>query len=98
MAWTFIFSIKMLNIRPVVSAPLAGCCTIFSIFGIAILVAFGAFFSHHAFALTGSKNSPEDPDKVAKMCYGAAVVYAIFVAFCGLQMVVHNRYPRGVQI
>ncbi|RXK37988.1 hypothetical protein M231_04774 [Tremella mesenterica] len=76
----------MLNIRPVVSAPLAGCCTIFSVFGVIILLAFGSFYSHHAEALTASTEDPRDPDSVARTCYAAAVIYAVFVGFCGLQV------------
>ncbi|KAK1923669.1 hypothetical protein DB88DRAFT_492035 [Papiliotrema laurentii] len=87
-----------LNIRPVVSAPLAGCCTIFSVFGVVILLAFGSFYARHVEALTGSVNDATDADKVSKVCYAAAIIYAGFIAFCGLQMMVHNRYPRGVQL
>lgn len=119
----------------------AGCCTIFSIFGVVILVgtsslfnlvrlaarldldircqestgyivagrqywlkrraaeclacralesadwiAFGSFYARHVEALAGSVNDAPDPDKVARACYGAAVLYAIFVGFCGLQV------------
>jgi hypothetical protein len=94
--------------------------------------AFGAFYARHVEALAGSINDAADPDKVARACYGAAVLYAIFVGFCGLQvsraegqasftriaartalpfsglaagedlaymqMVVHQRFPRGVQL
>ncbi|RSH93206.1 hypothetical protein EHS25_007559 [Saitozyma podzolica] len=87
-----------LAIRPVVSAPLAGCCTILSIFGVVILVAFGAFYSRHVEALAGSIHDAKDPDAVARVCFYAAIVYAAFVAFCGCQMMVHQRYPRGVQL
>ncbi|KAL7425203.1 hypothetical protein Q5752_000891 [Cryptotrichosporon argae] len=88
----------VLNIRPLVSAPLAGCCTVLSVFGVIILVAFGSFYSRRVEALTGSTKDTDYPDAVAKTCYAAAVVYAGFVAFCGLQLAVHNRYPRGVQL
>ncbi|KAL0245584.1 hypothetical protein I315_03986 [Cryptococcus gattii Ru294] len=87
-----------INIRPVVSQGLASCCTVFSIFGIIILVALGSLFSRRVEVLTGSVNDPADPDLVASTCYAAAVIYAIFVAFCGVQMAVHKRYPRGVQL
>ncbi|WVQ84510.1 hypothetical protein IAT38_006664 [Cryptococcus sp. DSM 104549] len=87
-----------ITVRPVVSAGLAGCCTIFSVFGIVILLALGSFFSRHVEVLTGSTSDPENPDMVATTCYAAAVIYAAFVVFCGLQMAVHRRYPRGVQL
>ncbi|KAI9638804.1 uncharacterized protein MKK02DRAFT_41831 [Dioszegia hungarica] len=85
-------------IRPVVSPALAGCCTIFSVFGVVILVAFGLFYGAHVEALTGSEEDPTDPDAVSRACYVAAAIYAGFIGFCGLQMVVHQRYPRGVQL
>ncbi|KAL1412537.1 hypothetical protein Q8F55_000283 [Vanrija albida] len=88
----------VLSIRPLVSAPLAGCCTVLSVFGFIILFAFGSFYARHAAALTESKNDPDNPDFVAKVCYTAAFVYAAFVVFCGLQLTVHQRYPRGVQL
>ncbi|ORY34650.1 hypothetical protein BCR39DRAFT_513830 [Naematelia encephala] len=88
----------VLNIRPVVSAPLAACCTVLSIFGVVILLAFGSFYSRHVETLTGANTDAKDPDAVARTCYAAAIVYAAFMVFCGLQMMVHNRYPRGVQL
>ena len=48
--------------------------------------AFGSFYARHVEALAGSVNDAPDPDKVARACYGAAVLYAIFVGFCGLQV------------
>lgn len=90
--------------------------------------AFGAFYSRHVEALVGSTHDVRDPDAVARTCYAAAVIYAVFVAFCGLQvslgsplpdlpvhretdahgptkadwimpqMMVHSRYPRGIQL
>ncbi|KAK8849740.1 hypothetical protein IAR55_005075 [Kwoniella newhampshirensis] len=86
------------NIRPVVSAGLAGCCTIFSVIAIVILLALGSFFSRHVEVLTGSNHDPKDPNAVAATCYAAALIYGAFVVFCGLQMAVHMRYPRGVQL
>ncbi|WWC73619.1 uncharacterized protein I206_107591 [Kwoniella pini CBS 10737] len=87
-----------INVRPVVGPGLAGCCTIFSILGIVILLALGSFFGRHVEGLTGSTKDPKDPDHVAKMCYAAAIIYGAFIVFCGLQMAVHRRYPRGVQL
>ncbi|WVN90875.1 uncharacterized protein L203_106118 [Cryptococcus depauperatus CBS 7841] len=87
-----------IKVKPVVSLGLASCCTVFSVFGIVILLALGSFFSRHVEVLTGSTNDPTNPDMVARTCYAAAVIYGIFVAFCGLQMIVHRRYPRGVQL
>lgn len=47
---------------------------------------FGYFFAHRAEGLTGSEEDPDDPDFVAKICYTSAIVYAVFVVFCGLQV------------
>lgn len=49
-------------------------------------VAFGSFYARHVEALTGSTEDAKDPDAVARVCYVAAIVYAGFVAFCGLQV------------
>ncbi|WVQ74311.1 hypothetical protein IAR50_003909 [Cryptococcus sp. DSM 104548] len=87
-----------INVKPVVGQGLASCCTIFSVIAIVILVALGSLFSRRVEVLTGSTKDPEDPDLVASTCYAAAVIYALFVAFCGVQMAVHRRYPRGVQL
>ena len=48
--------------------------------------AFGAFYAKHVEALTGSTEDAEDPDKVARACYGAAIIYAAFTVFCGMQV------------
>jgi hypothetical protein len=50
------------------------------------LVAFGSFYARHVEALTGSVNDAKDADKVSKVCYAAAIIYAGFIAFCGLQV------------
>ncbi|CED85572.1 hypothetical protein [Phaffia rhodozyma] len=91
----------MINIRPVVSAPLAGCCSVLSVFGVIILCAvlpFGWFFDHNVEALMGSTKDPLDGHAVAVTCYTAAIIYVAFIVFCGCQMGIHNRYPRGVQL
>ncbi|GFZ49721.1 hypothetical protein JCM24511_07124 [Saitozyma sp. JCM 24511] len=87
-----------LAIRPVVSAPLAGCCTILSIFGVVILVAFGAFYSRHVEALAGSTHDAKDPDAVARVCFYAAIVYAAFVAFCGCQYALVPSAPSQINL
>lgn len=51
-----------------------------------LCVALGSLFSRRVEVLTGSVNDPADPDLVASTCYAAAVIYAIFVAFCGVQV------------
>ena len=55
--------------------------------------AFGAFYGQHVEALTGSTKDTDDPNKVAKVCYAAAAIYAAFIAFCGMQVSV---WPRKV--
>ncbi|GHJ89454.1 hypothetical protein NliqN6_5856 [Naganishia liquefaciens] len=82
----------------VVSAPLAGCCTVLSLFGVVILTGFGLAFSYRTEAMTGSTHDPPNPSAVARVCYASAFVYLGFVVFCGCQLVTHQRYPRGVQL
>lgn len=51
-----------------------------------IPAAFGLFYGNHVEALTGTNEDPADPDAVSRACYFAAVIYAAFIAFCGLQV------------
>ncbi|KAF8311832.1 hypothetical protein DL93DRAFT_2082758 [Clavulina sp. PMI_390] len=73
----------------------AGMCTGISLFGVVILSFLGWGFDHNVQALMGSVESPHDGHAVAKLCYSAAIVYAIFVGFCGCQLSIHSRRPRG---
>ena len=59
-------------------------------FGVVILCGLGAAFSRHAEVLLGHKDDPPNGQKVAEMCYSAAVVYAVFVLFCGCQVRTHH--------
>ncbi|KAL7411957.1 hypothetical protein BDY24DRAFT_394063 [Mrakia frigida] len=118
------------QIKPVVSAPLAGCCIILSIFGVVILSVFGCelasshrlkpttlfqrllalhradfpsffvcwltgCFDHNVEAVMGATKDPEDGHTVAVTCYSAAAIYVAFILFCGCQVSIHRRYPRG---
>ncbi|KAN0062406.1 hypothetical protein ACQY0O_005289 [Thecaphora frezii] len=81
-------------LRPVVSTPLASCCTVVSLFGVVILGIFGYGFAHDWPALMGSTHDPADGQAVATTCYVAALVYAAFVGFCSCQVGVNRRYAR----
>ncbi|KAK4057962.1 hypothetical protein OIO90_001181 [Microbotryomycetes sp. JL221] len=72
-------------IRPVVGTPLASCCTVLSVIGVVFLLLLGLAFSREAHVLVGSTKFDADPQQVANTCYFAAVVYAVFVVFCGMQ-------------
>ncbi|KAG8828123.1 hypothetical protein FRC19_009207 [Serendipita sp. 401] len=47
---------------------------------------------------TGSKNDPENPHQVAKVCYTAAIVFAALTLLCGCQIGVHSRVAKGGNI
>lgn len=51
-------------------------------------------FANQWEAFEGSKNDPEDYMGVATACYGAALVYAAFIVFCGSQIFANRRYSR----
>ncbi|GAA5845017.1 hypothetical protein JCM5353_003396 [Sporobolomyces roseus] len=81
--------------RPLVGTPLAGCCTVLSIFGAIFLALIGLCFQRNVEVLTGSTKSPHDTAAVAKNCYIAALVYVAFIVFCSCQVGVNRRYSRG---
>ena len=72
----------------------ASFCTIVSVAGVIVLAIFGYGFSHNWPALMGSKKNPENGAAVGMTCYMSALVYAVFVAFCGLQLNANRRYQR----
>lgn len=51
-------------------------------------------FAHDWEAFMGSRDDPADGQAVATTCYIAAIVYAGFVVFCGLQIGIARRYSR----
>ena len=65
--------------------PVAGCCTVLSVFGLFILIGFGLTFEYTDI-LTGSTEDPVDGRAVALVCYYAAAVYAALILFCGCQV------------
>ncbi|KAF8334956.1 uncharacterized protein EI90DRAFT_2914434 [Cantharellus anzutake] len=77
-----------LSVRPVVEAGNAVMCTVISVFGVLILSSgfLGYGFDHHWEALMGSTADPENGAAAARLCYHAAIVYAVLVAFCGCQV------------
>ncbi|KAF9518433.1 hypothetical protein BS47DRAFT_1325434 [Hydnum rufescens UP504] len=83
------------RLRPVVGSTNAFVCTFISIFGVLILSCLGYGFDHGFDALMGSIDNPEDGHAVAKTCYSAAMIYAILIAFCGCQLTLNRRIPRG---
>ncbi|KAG8967588.1 hypothetical protein FRC03_009713 [Tulasnella sp. 419] len=82
-------------IKPFFSAFNASFCTVVSFFGAIILAVFGYGFSHNWEAVMGSTNDPEDGAAVARTCYLAAVAYIALGVFCGCQVGMHVRKPRG---
>ncbi|PWN23666.1 hypothetical protein BCV69DRAFT_243559, partial [Microstroma glucosiphilum] len=80
--------------RPSIPVPAASCCTVLSVFGVLMLAVIGLGFANQWEAFEGSKNDPEDYMGVATACYGAALVYAAFIVFCGSQIFANRRYSR----
>ncbi|KAG9058428.1 hypothetical protein FS842_009496 [Serendipita sp. 407] len=70
--------------------------TFISVFGALILPGYG--FDHEWEVFTGSKNDPENPHQVAKVCYTAAIVFAALTLLCGCQIGVHSRVAKGGNI
>ncbi|KAK9377169.1 uncharacterized protein V1513DRAFT_437532 [Lipomyces chichibuensis] len=76
--------------RPVVSLGYAWCCTVLSVFGIIILCAIAGFFLSGSEAFLGSTMDPPAGQPVAANLFGGALIYAVFLAFCGCQIVMHR--------
>ncbi|KAK4055630.1 hypothetical protein OIV83_000176 [Microbotryomycetes sp. JL201] len=74
---------------------LPGCCTVLSVIGVIFLLLLGLAFDKEVHVLTGSTKFEADPHQLAKQLYMAAVVYGVFVVFCGMQLGVNARHQRG---
>ncbi|KAF2170868.1 hypothetical protein M409DRAFT_63904 [Zasmidium cellare ATCC 36951] len=77
--------------KPVVSAFNAWTCIVISVFAIVILSTIGGMFASGHHSMMGSEEDPKDGGKVAAAVFGAVVVYAIFLLFCGCQAFMHKR-------
>ncbi|KAF2841399.1 hypothetical protein M501DRAFT_1014198 [Patellaria atrata CBS 101060] len=80
--------------KPVVSAMNAWTCIIVSVFAIVILSVIGALFKTESHIVMGSTEDPSDGGAVAASVFGAVVVYAAFLIFCGAQAFLHMRESR----
>ncbi|ODQ74356.1 hypothetical protein LIPSTDRAFT_51333, partial [Lipomyces starkeyi NRRL Y-11557] len=70
----------------------AWCCTVLSVFGIVILCAIAGFFLSGSEAFLGSTMDPPAGQPVAANLFGGAIIYAVFLAFCGCQIVMHRTH------
>ncbi|EMF11842.1 uncharacterized protein SEPMUDRAFT_142065 [Sphaerulina musiva SO2202] len=84
--------------KPVVSAFNAWTCIVISIFGIVILSTIGGMFATNHHSMMGANDDPEDGKAVATAVFGAVVVYAAFLLFCGCQAMIHKRASRQGEI
>ncbi|KXL46344.1 hypothetical protein M433DRAFT_149400 [Acidomyces richmondensis BFW] len=84
--------------KPLVSAFNAWTCVVISVFAIVILSIIGGMFASNNHTVMGSDEDPADGGKVAAAVFGAVVVYAIFLIFCGLQAFLHKRQSRNGEI
>ncbi|KAK9470566.1 uncharacterized protein V1510DRAFT_422667 [Dipodascopsis tothii] len=80
--------------KPVVGLFGAWFCTVLSVFGIVILCAIAGFFLSGAEAFLGSIEDPPAGEPVAVNLFGGAIIYALFIAFCGFQIFLHKRQRR----
>ncbi|KAK9390354.1 hypothetical protein V1515DRAFT_590067 [Lipomyces mesembrius] len=78
--------------RPVVSLGYAWCCTVLSVFGIIILCAIAGLFLSGSEAFLGSTMDPPAGQPVAANLFGGAIIYAVFLAFCGCQIAMHRTH------
>lgn len=58
------------------------------------MTVFGWGFSHNWEAFMGSTGDPENGKAVGTTCYLAALVYLMFLVFCGMQVNANRRYQR----
>lgn len=50
------------------------------------LFAIGLGFENHAHVLMGSVDSPQHGTRVARVCFAAAIFYAVMLGFCSCQV------------
>jgi len=81
--------------KPVVGAFQAWGCIVLSVFAIVILCVIAALYqtNHHSM-MDSTEGSPEDGKAVAGTVFGAVIVYAVFLVFCGFQAFIHYRENR----
>ncbi|AWU74571.1 uncharacterized protein C5L36_0A11530 [Pichia kudriavzevii] len=80
--------------KPVVSPGKAWFCTVISAFGVVILSVLAALFYVEHESMMGSITSPSDGKGVAKTITGAIILYAIFLVFCGLQVILIRKQDK----
>jgi len=80
--------------KPVVSALNAWSCVVVSVFAIVILSIIGALFQRNHHSLVGSEEDPSNGPAVAGSIFGAVIIYAGFLVFCGSQAFLHIRQSK----
>ncbi|KAI9805135.1 MAG: hypothetical protein M1825_000969 [Sarcosagium campestre] len=80
--------------KPVVSALNAWTCVVVSVFAIIILSTIGGLFRSEHHVMMGSTNDPANGGAVAGTVFTAVIVYAVFLAFCGLQAFLHFQQSK----
>lgn len=71
-------------------------CSILSAFAVVILSSIGTLFYRGHESMVGSIHDPENGRDVARTIFGAVGVYALFLLFCGTQLLLHRRQRRLV--
>lgn len=79
--------------KPVVGPLGAWFCTLLSIFAVVILSFIALMFRNGHEEFVGSDSDPSDGKAVARTIMWAVLVYAIFLVFCGSQVLLHIRGP-----
>lgn len=74
----------------------AVCCTVVSACGILFLVVLGLLFQAESEILLEGKpgEAPSSGKVAARGCFGAAIIYVGFFAFCFFQSWLHSRRRR----
>lgn len=80
--------------KPLVSALNAWSCIVISVFAIVILSFIGGLFQKNHHSMVGSVGDPPDGKVVAGSIFGAVIIYAGFLVFCGLQAYLNIRQSR----
>ncbi|KAI9745547.1 MAG: hypothetical protein M1818_001081 [Claussenomyces sp. TS43310] len=80
--------------KPIVGVMQAWSCIIISVFAVVILTTIGILFQTSNHSMMSGNADPADGKAVAATVFGAVVVYAVFIVFCGLQALLHYRDSR----
>lgn len=84
--------------KPLVSPGYAYFCSILSVAAIIMLGIIAILFNYGAAALVDGLPEDVSGSDAASTCISAIIIYAVFLLFCGSQVLIHKREQRSVRL